>query len=333
MASKELQLTTSGRSSLTLTLFGKTYKNILMDVMTNACCDIILGQKFLGRHQSVNFEFDGKEEILAIPAGTRAYASLPAAGVKSPKVFEHLAANCKLKATRSRDCSIDNQRFISSEAQRLLCIQTNYIKSEDIIEPSHSGWRVQVLVVRKQQKCRLVVDYSKTINRDTFLDAYPLSKIEISNKVRRDRFYRSLYLQSAYHQQTWQPDERLYTAFEALGQLYQCNRIPFGVTNEASALQSVMNQFIKRHNLKKVYVYLDNLTVTGSSLEERDRNFETLLKAAARDGFTFNEKRSNFRQPVINLLGYEITYGKIKTNPMRLKPLMEMPPPSTPKEH
>ena len=93
MASKELQLTTSGRSSLTLTLFGKTYKYTLMEVMTNACCDVILGQKFLRRHQSVNFEFGGKEGMLAIPAGASAYASLAAAGVEFPRVFEYLAAD------------------------------------------------------------------------------------------------------------------------------------------------------------------------------------------------------------------------------------------------
>ena len=125
-----------------------------------------MGQKFLGRHQSINFEFGGKEGILAILA--RASAYLAAAGVESPRVFEHLAADCKPIATRSRNYSIDDQRIISSEIQRL--------QSEDIIEPSHSAWRAQVLVVRKQQKCRLVVDYSQTINRYTFLDAYPLTK-------------------------------------------------------------------------------------------------------------------------------------------------------------
>ena len=65
------------------------------------------------------------------------------------------------------------------------------------------------------------MDYSQTINRYTFLDAYPLPKIEeIVNEVGRDRFYSSLDLQSAYHQVTLQPDDRQYTAFEALGQLY-----------------------------------------------------------------------------------------------------------------
>ena len=78
------------------------------------------------RHQSINFEFGSKEGILAIPAGTRAHASLAAARMESPKKIEHLAADCKPIATRSKNYSIDDQRFISSEVQRLL--------SEDIIK-------------------------------------------------------------------------------------------------------------------------------------------------------------------------------------------------------
>ena len=86
------------------------------------------------------------------------------------------------------------------------------------------------------------MDYFQTINCNTFLDTYPLPNIEeIVNKVGRDRFYSSLDLQSAYLQVTLQPDDRQYTAFEALGQLYQCKRLSFGVTNGASAFQRVVD--------------------------------------------------------------------------------------------
>ena len=78
---------------------------------------------------------------------------------------------------------------------------------------------------------------------------------------------------------------------------------------------------------------MDDLTVTVSNLEEHDQNLQALLKAAAQDEFTFNEKKSKLRQQVINLLSYEITYEKIKPDPVHLKPLIEMPPPTTPKEH
>ena len=136
MASKELLLATSGKASLTLTLFGKTYYNTYMDVMANTYADVILG-----KHETVKFEFGGNEGVLSVPAKTHNYLSLAATAVDSPRIFEHLTSECKPKATRSRNYTDEDQRFIASEVQRLL--------SEDIIELSTSTWRAQVLVVRK----------------------------------------------------------------------------------------------------------------------------------------------------------------------------------------
>ena len=63
------------------------------------------------------------------------------------------------------------------------------------------------------------------------------------------------------------------------------------VSNGASAFQRVIDEFILRHNLKKVYAYLNDLTVTGSTLEEHNQNLQKLLAAAEQDGLTFNEKK------------------------------------------
>jgi len=53
------------------------------------------------------------------------------------------------------------------------------ICSNDIIEPSSSPWRTQVLIVNDgRHKKRLVIDYSRTVYRFTLLDAYPLSRID-----------------------------------------------------------------------------------------------------------------------------------------------------------
>ena len=121
-------------------------------------------------------------------------------------------------------------------------------------------------MVRIPAKSRLVIDYSQTINQYTMLDAYPLPKIEdIVNKVSQDWYYRTVDLQSAYHQVPLLNEERPYTAFEAGGRLYQYKRLPFGVTNGSAVFQKVIDEFIQRNNLKKVYAYLDDLTVTGST--------------------------------------------------------------------
>ena len=119
--------------------------------------------------------------------------------------------NCRPIATPSRSYSREDQTFIKEEVKRLL--------ASGIIEPSRSPRRSQVLVVCNPTKLRFVIDYSQTVNRCTLLDAYPLPKIV--NKVANDRFYSSLDLKSAYHQVPLLERERPFTAFEAMGKLYQ----------------------------------------------------------------------------------------------------------------
>jgi len=70
--------------------------------------------------------------------------------------------------------------------------------------------------------------------------------------------------------------------------------LPFGVTDGVSAFQCPINEFIKKHHLKKVYAYLDYLTATGKTLEEHDRNLRCLLDAADVCNSTINEEKPNF---------------------------------------
>ena len=150
---------------------------------------------------------------------------LTAAKVEAPRLFEFMLPNCRPIATPSRSYSREDQTFIKEEVKRLL--------ASGIIEPSRSPWRSQVLLVRNPTKLRFVINYSQTVNRYTLLDAYPLPKIdEIVNKVGNDRFYSSLDLKSAYHQVPLLERERHFTAFEAMGKLYQYRRLPFGVSNQ-----------------------------------------------------------------------------------------------------
>jgi len=86
-------------------------------------------------------------------------------------------------------------------------------------------------------------------------------------------------------------EERHYTAFEGDGQLFQYKRLRFGVTNDFSGFSRI---YQKRHGLKKVYAYLDDLTVTGETLEEHDINSKCLLDTAAECDLTISEEKQNF---------------------------------------
>jgi len=71
-------------------------------------------------------------------------------------------------AAPSRRYSSEDTKFIKSEVQRLL--------DADIIEPSRSPWRAQVLVVKQGEKKRLVIDYSVTIQDEWFVKYFAVQQ-------------------------------------------------------------------------------------------------------------------------------------------------------------
>ena len=85
-------------------------------------------------------------------------------------LFEHLYSDVKPIVTKSRRFSTPDKQFIDSKIENLL--------SDNVIEPSSSPWRAQVMVTKNENhRPRLVIDYSQTINKFTKLDAYPLPNI------------------------------------------------------------------------------------------------------------------------------------------------------------
>ena len=175
----------------------------------------------------------------------------------------------------------------------------------------------------------MVIDYSQTINRYTYLDAYPLPGIEdLVRKISEYRYFSSIDLRSAYHLVPLCLEDRPYTAFEANGKLYQFRRLPFGITNGVSCFQRIMDEFISVHRLQGIYAYLDDITICGRTLEEHDHNLKAFLSAAKRSNLALNPKKCSVRKEAIRLLGYEVRHKELRPDPERLRPLLEMPLPT-----
>ncbi|KAG7164387.1 pol Retrovirus-related Pol polyprotein from transposon-like 16 [Homarus americanus] len=114
-----------------------------------------------------------------------------------------------------------------------------------------------------------------------------------------------------------------FTAFEADGKLYQFCRVPFGVTNGVACFQRTIDEFIRRNELLGTFAYIDT-TIAGSSQQEHDKNLSRFLKAAKKSKFTLNENKSVFSATSIDLLGYTISQGTLKSDTDRLRPLKEL---------
>ena len=160
MANPSLSTMLEGECLIDFCLKKRKYKQVKVYVLDYLCADIILGQDFMGKHNSVIFKFGGKEPPLHVWA-------LTSMDITPPPLFEHLSEDCKPIAIKSRKQTPSNGKFIAEETKKLL--------EDGIIEPSRSPWHAQVLVTTNEtHRKRMVVDYSQTINRFTHLDAYPL---------------------------------------------------------------------------------------------------------------------------------------------------------------
>ena len=154
-------------------------------------------------------------------------------------MFSNLAPDAKPITTKSRRYSQEDRNFIQENVDKLLF--------EEVIRPSSSPWRAQVVVKDEfnPHKKRLRVDYSQTINIYTELDAYPLPRIdEMVNELAKYSGFSTFDLCSAYHQIKIIESERKCTACEANEKLYKFNRIPFGVKNGVAVFQRTISQFV-----------------------------------------------------------------------------------------
>ena len=206
---------------------------------------------------------------------------------------------------------------------------------EDLIEPNNFLWRVQVVVIKNKQsgKRRMVVDYSRTIKRYTPLDAYSLSQIEdIVSKLSKYKVFTTIDLKSTYHQIKSNPKEREFAAFQANRELYQLCRLSFGLTNAVPEFQRAINAFVTENNLHGCFPYLYDSTIAGEDQEEHDSNLKAFNDAAAAWNLTINEKKTQFSQKEILILGYKVAHQSIKPDPERVWSLLETRAPSTNKE-
>ena len=318
------------------TVRGHEYQGLELSILPDLCADVILGKDFLKLHESVTFEYGGSLPPLVLatlsePKYPDIIHSLVLAGIgtlniQPPALFEHKHPDIKPIRAKRRRYSHEDTIFIKHEVERLL--------SQGIIEPSTSPWRAQCVITRNENhKKRLCIDYSETINRFTYVDAYPLPLIpDVINQIAQYNVHSTVDMESAYNQIEISDEDKPLTAFEANGCLYQFCRLPFGVSSGVAIFQREMDKFIQKNSLAGTYAYLDNITISGKTQEEHDENLRKFMSAARAANLKLNESKCEFSTRRLKILGSVIENGTISPDPDRLRPLIDLPPPKNLKE-
>ena len=112
-------------------------------------------------------------------------------------------------------------------------------------------------------------------------------------------------LRHAYLQMEVEEQSRPFLTINTTRGLYQYQRLPYGVTSAPAIWQRAMDQVLQ--GLPWVFCYLDDVIVTGSTMEEHLERLVAVLKRLEEYGLKANREKSKFLRSFVECLGHVIS--------------------------
>jgi hypothetical protein len=205
--------------------------------------------------------------------------------------------------------------------------------AEGIIRPSISPFSSSVVMTKKNDGTwRFCVDY-RFLNALTIKSKYPLPIIdEFLDEPAKDSWFTKLDLRSGFHQILLKAGEDYKTAFSTHSGQYEFLVMPFGVTGGHGTFQSAMNTTLAPLLHICVLVFLDDIPIYSSSLEDHLQHIEVVLKLLAQDGWKVKPSNCTFAQRSIAYLGHAISAKGVSTDPNKIKDVQAWPTPTSVKD-
>ncbi|RVE43148.1 hypothetical protein evm_012227 [Chilo suppressalis] len=207
----------------------------------------------------------------------------------------------------------------------------NDLLNRNIIRESNSVFASPVLLVKKKDGSdRMCIDYralSKLIEKDRF----PLPLIEDQiDRLGKAKLFISIDMKNGFYQIPVSPESIKYTAFVTPNGHYEFLKMPFGSCNGPSVFQRAIAKAVQHLNF--LLVYIDDILIPFTTIEEGLRYLEETLFALSKAGFTINQKKCKFFVDNIEYLGRHISQDGIRPSEAKTVALVHSPIPKNVKQ-
>lgn len=216
--------------------------------------------------------------------------------------------------------------------------QMEQLIQDEIISPSESPWNAPLLIVPKKidslgsKKYRVVVDFRK-LNNLTVGDAFPMPDVtSILDQLGKAKYFTCLDMASGYHQISIHPNDKEKTAFSTDKGHYEFNRMCFGLKGAPATFQRLMNRVLQGINGYRTFVYLDDIIVVSSTLQEHIKQLREVFTRLRRFNLQLQPPKCEFMRHEVNYLGHVITKEGVKPDIKKVECVVNYPTPSNAKE-
>ncbi|GBG79220.1 hypothetical protein CBR_g29271 [Chara braunii] len=168
------------------------------------------------------------------------------------------------------------------------------------IRPSVSPYGSPVLfVLKKGGTLRMCIDY-RGLNAITLKNAEPLPRIDdLLDRVQGCRYFSKIDLKSRYHQIAIRPEDQHKTAFQTRYGLYEVVVMPFGLCNAPGTFQHAMNKIFHDYFDKFVIVYLDDVLIFSTTVEEHVTHLDKILSLLRQHQSKINREKYDVTQSLV----------------------------------
>ncbi len=216
--------------------------------------------------------------------------------------------------------------------------QMNEMLRQGIIKESNSPYNSPLWIVPKKQdnsmkkKWRIVIDYRK-LNEVTIDDKFPIPHIEtILSKLGRAQYFTTLDLAKGFHQVLIKEEDRPKTAFSTPQGHFEFIRMPFGLKNAPATFQRLMNSVLREYINKICVVYLDDILIFSSSIEEHTQNINKIFSALRKHNLKIQVDKCKFFAKTTEFLGHTLTTEGIQPNLSKIENIQKLKLPTTSKQ-
>ncbi|SPC61346.1 uncharacterized protein UHOD_11575 [Ustilago sp. UG-2017b] len=202
--------------------------------------------------------------------------------------------------------------------------------AKGFVSPSDSPAASPILFVKKKDgSLRLCVDY-RGLNQITIRNRYPLPLIdELLDRLCEARFFTRIDLRGTYNLLHIAKGDEWKTAFRTRYGLFQYNVMPFGLTNAPASFQHLMNDMFKDMLDRSLIIYLDDLLIYSSTLEQHQGHVSAVLARLRQAGLYAKAEKCQFSTSQTKFLGFVVSDQGVSMDPSKTEVITNWPVPKS----
>ncbi len=199
-----------------------------------------------------------------------------------------------------------------------------------IISHSESEFSSPIVLVKKRNsdQIRVTIDY-RALNAKSKKDAFATPRADdLIDELHGAKVFSKIDVKSAYHNIMRATEDRHKTAFRFNGELYEYNRVPFGLSSAPGTFNRLISKILLGLD-KYCAVFFDDIWIFSQNVTD---HVKQVLSAIFTAGLKLNREKCIFLVDTVEFLGYTITQNKVTVSESKIKTIKDYPVPKSIKD-